>query len=180
MLHTLPVRGRRSRLVWPRKIHRRKSDLRQFFIIMDNMYIKSKLRIFWIHIWHEKVSFVMKNLMKIRFFMISPHFRWDFFFRNSNFSENFIYTPQFFFHPRVQKMINYNYTKFDTPNFITDKVTSISKRDGCDTPPPTFLRVKPLEQLKIFLWLANIFCATFQPFTWIWLCFSQISSKFFP
>ena len=48
----------------------------------------------------------------------------------------------FFLHQRVQKTLNYNYTKFDTPNFITDKVTSISKRDGCLASPPTFLRVK--------------------------------------
>ena len=62
----------------------------------------------------------MKYLVKIKFFLILPHFRWDCFFRNSNFSKNFIYTPHFFFHPRVHKIINYKYTKFDTPNFATD------------------------------------------------------------
>ena len=72
---------------------------------------------------------VCKNQFFYDFFMILPHFLWDSFFRNENFSNNYISTPIFFLHPRVQKTLNYNYTKFYTPNFITDKVTSISKRN---------------------------------------------------
>ena len=77
----------------------------------------------------KKYDLLQKKYAKINFFMISPHFRWDSFFHNENFSKNYICIPNFFLHPRVQKTLNYNYTKFYTPNFITDKVTSISKRN---------------------------------------------------
>ena len=40
--------------------------------------------------------------------------------------------------------------------------------------------LKPLDQLKNLLWLANIFYAIFHPLTWIQLYFSTISWIFFP
>ena len=83
----------------------------------------------------------MKNCAKNQLFMISPHFRWDFFFRNSNFSKNFIYTPQFFFHPRVHKMINYKYTKFGIPTLTTQRMTSDQTRLVLIPPPPGLIRV---------------------------------------
>ena len=48
----------------------------------------------------KKYDLLQKKFAKINslmiFFMNSPHFRWDSFFRNENFSNNYISTPHFF------------------------------------------------------------------------------------
>ena len=98
--------------------------------------------------WKSRICYI--KVGGNQFFMISPNFRRDFFFRNENFSKFFINNPQFFFHPHVHKITNYKYIDFYTPTLTTDKVTSISKRYGCLAPPSTFLRVK--GQVVFFCW----------------------------
>ena len=81
----------------------------------------------------KKYDLLQKKYAKINFFMIFLWFRLIFgeihFFVTKIFRTIIYPPPIFFLHPRVQKTLNYNYTKFYTPNFITDKVTSISKRN---------------------------------------------------
>ena len=136
MLNSLVVRWRRSSLIWPLSFGTTIFENLSFFTYMGNIYIKWKLKTFQIWIWHKKIQFLMKNLQKIEFSRFLPQFRWDFFFCNANFSENFIYTPQFFFihvFYRWQRKITW---RLDTPNLITRRMAS-DRMTVVLIPPPT-------------------------------------------
>ena len=115
MLNSLVVRGRRSSLVWSLAFGTTIFEILKFFTNIGNMYIKWKLKTFQIRIWHKKYNLLWKNCKKLIFHDFCVQFRWDFFFRNANFSENFIYTPPIFFHPCVLQMTKKNYMKVRHP-----------------------------------------------------------------
>ena len=63
---------------------------------MDNIYIKWKLKTFYIHIWHKKMPFVMKKFEKNKFFKIFVSFLTAIFFSKREFFEKFIIQPPIF------------------------------------------------------------------------------------
>ena len=90
----------------------------------------------------KKYNLLWKIWRKSNFFLISPHFWWDCFFRIENFSKKFIYTPHFFFHQLVQNKLKDKVMKFDTPTFITHRMTIDWMSGGLIQPPPGLFRVK--------------------------------------
>ena len=66
----------------------------------------------------------MKFFSKNGFFMIFASVLMKFFFRNSNFSKNFIYNPQKRYPPLVLNILKCNYMKFDTLNLVILKTAS--------------------------------------------------------
>ena len=97
MLNSLVVKWHRNSLAWSLAFGITIFEISLFFTYISNMYIKSKLKTFQIRIWHEKISFIMKNLQKIDFSWFLRSVSMRFFFRNANFSENFVYTTSVFF-----------------------------------------------------------------------------------
>ena len=95
-LHTFVVSWRRSSLLWLIMFGTTILENLWFLTYMDNIYIKWKLKTFYIHIWHKKMPFVMKKFEKNKFFKIFVSFLTAiFFFRNANFSKNLLYNPPF-------------------------------------------------------------------------------------
>ena len=84
--------------------------------------------------WKSVICY--RKLGKNHFFLDFASFSVGFFFSKLKFFENFCKHPPFFFHPRIHKMINYIYIKFDTPSFTTDNVTSDSMSGVLINTPP--------------------------------------------
>ena len=135
MLHTLPVRGRRNRLVWLRKNHSRKFDLPQYgqyvYQIKAENILNSNLT--------QKRRLCFIKVGKNQLFLNSPHFRWDFFFRNRKFSKKCINNPPLFFHPHVHKMLNDKYMRFDNPSHLIHRMPTDWMSCGQILPPPRSL-----------------------------------------
>ena len=93
----------------------------------------------------KKYNLLWKIWRKSNFFLISPHFWWDCFFRIENFSKNFVYNSQFFFHQRVYKKLNYKYTKFGIPTLTTHRTTSDQTLVVLIPPPPGLFRVNSVS-----------------------------------
>ena len=111
-----------------------------FLTNIDNMYIKWKLRTFWIQIWHKKYNLLWKKLHKKSFSKFSSHFLLHFFFRNSKFLKNFIYNPQIFYHPLVFKTQNGNYMQGWYTQLHPRQNDKPSKLPRVDSTPPRLFK----------------------------------------
>ena len=143
MLHSFFARGRRSSLVWPRKSASFSYvDFSNFIIFdPDGQYVYQmkaenipNLNLTW------KIQFFMNFFSKNGFFMIFALVLMNFFFRNSNFSKNFIYNTQNWYPPLVLNILKCNYMKFDTLNLVILKTASHWTPSGLIPPPPHFLK----------------------------------------
>ena len=85
-----------SELVWKFPIWPDNFQKFTIFIYIDNIYIKWKLKTFYIHIWHKKMPFVMKKFEKNKFFKIFVSFLTAIFFSKREFFEKFIIQPPIF------------------------------------------------------------------------------------
>ena len=141
MFHTLPVRGRRSHLVWPWE----KSSVKIWPLPILDLYGQYVYQMKAENILNSNLTLISKicciKVGRSQLFMISPHFQWEIFFRNANFLKIFINTPQFFFHSCVHKIINSIYTNFGTPTLTTDRMPSGQSCLVSNPPLPTNLRV---------------------------------------
>ena len=101
MMYSFARRGRQSSLVWLWKFASfwyEKFENLPFFTYIGNMYIKWKLKTFWIQIWHKKIQFALKFFAKNGFFKIFVPALTKFFFLKLKFFENFyIQPPKFIF-----------------------------------------------------------------------------------
>ena len=95
-LNTFVVSWRRSSLLWPLMFGTTILENLWFLTYMDNIYIKWKLKTFYIHIWHKKMPFVMKKFEKNKFFKIFVSFLTAIFFSKREFFEKFIIQPPIF------------------------------------------------------------------------------------
>ena len=94
--HSFDVRWRKSSLLWPQKFANfwyYNFWKITFLICIDNMYIKWKLKTFYIQIWHQKIKFVMKQFAWYEFlkkFCLIFH---GIFVQKSKFSKHFHTQP---------------------------------------------------------------------------------------
>ena len=136
----------------PRKNHRRKSDLHQYRQYVHQMKAENILNSNLT--WKSRICYI--KVGGNQFFMISPNFRQDFFFRNENFSKFFINNPQFFFHPHVHKMLNDKYMRFDNPSHLIHRMPSNWMSCGQIVTPPGLLRVKNVQLIYCPPWIKSV------------------------
>ena len=129
-----------------------------FSINMDIMYIKWKLKSFWIQICYQKMQFYMIFFAKIKFQKFSLQFWRRKKFSNGNFSKILFYNPPNFYFIMVLNTKNGNYMKIWLQYLHprrNDKCSKLVRADSA--PPPALLRVKeyPYINHKIFF---NLSC----------------------
>ena len=106
--------------------------------LMDNTYIKWKLKSFYIQICHEKVLFCMRLLKKLDFHFFSLIFIGKKLERKL-FKKTILQAQKFYFLMIFNTKNRKNTWRFETPSFIPHKIASHQRRDVLILPHPPFL-----------------------------------------